>query len=60
MPRKKYCDVTGHSTNYKDKESGLFFLDLTVFQYLKTVPKTSKDQYLQLRGVDRSNLLFQI
>lgn len=60
IPRKKYCDITGFATNYKDKETGMFFADKTVHQYLKTVPKTVKDQYLSLRGVERTNPLFQV
>lgn len=60
LPKKRYCDITGYPTSYKDKESGLFYLDAQVYQYSKTLPKSAKDQYLSLRGVDRSNPLFTL
>lgn len=58
LPRKKYCDVTGYSTVYRDKDTGLMFADHSVYQYLKSLPKSAKDQYLALRGVDKNPFAF--
>ena len=58
LPPPKFCDITGYEvipclikTKYKDKETGLYYFDKIVFNYVKSLPKPYIDQYLQLRKV---------
>lgn len=48
-PMKKYCDFTGLEANYVDKTSGLHYHDLKAFNYMKAIPKSTKDQYYRIR-----------
>jgi INO80 complex subunit C len=48
-PRKRYCDITGFKTNYKDAESGMYFKDSGVLQYLRTLNKAVKEYYVKMR-----------
>ena len=50
MPQKKYCDITGYETTYKDPASGLYFKDYVVQQYIKHLSKSVKDQYVSIRN----------
>ena len=55
LPKKRYCDITGFETNYCDKESGLYFENLAIYQYMKTMPKSVKDQLLAMRKALKTN-----
>lgn len=50
LPKKKYCDVTGYETNYRDKSTGLYFKDHAILQYLKNLSKSEKDSYIGVRN----------
>ncbi|TID25103.1 putative trans-2-enoyl-CoA reductase [Venturia nashicola] len=49
-PKKKYCDVTGIPTTYTDPKSGLNYYNAEVYKYIRTLPQSTVEQYLSLRG----------
>lgn len=49
-PKKKYCDVTGIPTTYTDPKSGLNYYNAEVYKYIRSLPQSTVEQYLSLRG----------
>lgn len=45
-PAKKYCDVTGFETKYKDPITQLYYADGIVFSYVRNLSKISVETYL--------------
>jgi len=50
-PVKKYCDITGFESKYKDGSSGLNYADKFVYAHIKTISRPIVDQYLGLRKI---------
>jgi INO80 complex subunit C len=55
IPAKKYCDITGFETRYKDKNSGLYYYDKFVYKYIQGLTKPVIDEYLKLRKINITN-----
>ncbi|EAS07791.3 chromatin-remodeling complex protein, putative (macronuclear) [Tetrahymena thermophila SB210] len=55
-PQKKYCDITGFESKYKDKSSGLQYHDKYVYEYINTsVSRPMVEQFLSLRKINVNN-----
>ncbi|KYQ91074.1 hypothetical protein DLAC_07977 [Tieghemostelium lacteum] len=50
VPTKKYCDITGLSSNYTDPKSSLRYYDSSVFKVIQKLTDDVKEAYLNLRG----------
>lgn len=48
--QKRYCDVTGLPAPYIDPKSRLRYHDKEVFSYIRSLPQSVAEQYLEARG----------
>ncbi|KAH6660703.1 hypothetical protein BKA67DRAFT_62838 [Truncatella angustata] len=48
--QKRYCDITGLPAPYMDPKSRLRYHDKEVFGYIRTLPQSVTEQYLEARG----------
>ncbi|KAI9308079.1 YL1 nuclear protein C-terminal domain-containing protein [Cunninghamella echinulata] len=49
-PQKKYCDITGLSSNYTDPKSGLRYHNAEIYQYVRTLGVPNIQAYLASRN----------
>jgi INO80 complex subunit C len=47
---KRYCDVTGLAAPYLDPKSRMRYHDKEVFGFIRTLPQSVAEQYLEARG----------
>eukprot|EP00825_Cyclidium_porcatum_P048351 TRINITY_DN8102_c0_g1_i1.p3 TRINITY_DN8102_c0_g1~~TRINITY_DN8102_c0_g1_i1.p3 ORF type:complete len:124 (+),score=22.89 TRINITY_DN8102_c0_g1_i1:199-570(+) len=50
-PAKKYCDITGFETNYKDRNTGLYYHDKYIYNYIKNLSRPAIEQFLSIRKI---------
>jgi INO80 complex subunit C len=49
LSKKKYCDITGFESNYKDPRTGLRFYNADIYKIVSTLSEPIKNQYLSMR-----------
>jgi INO80 complex subunit C len=49
LPKRKYCDITGFESNYKDPSTGLRYYNSEIYKIVGTLTEPIKNQYLALR-----------
>ncbi|KAI5866926.1 hypothetical protein GGS23DRAFT_296557 [Durotheca rogersii] len=47
---KRYCDITGLPAPYLDPKSRLRYHDREMFGFIRTLPQSATEQYLEARG----------
>ncbi|KAI1325491.1 YL1 nuclear protein C-terminal domain-containing protein [Xylariaceae sp. FL0255] len=47
---KRYCDITGLPAPYLDPKSRLRYHNKEVFSFIRTIPQSGAEQYLEARG----------
>ena len=49
LPKKKYCDFTGLTSNYNELHTGIRYYNSQIYKMSQTIPQPIKDQYLNIR-----------
>ena len=49
LPKKKYCDFTGLTSNYNELHTGIRYYNSQIYKMSQNIPQPIKDQYLNIR-----------
>ena len=49
LPKKKYCDFTGLTSNYNELHTGIRYYNSKIYKMSQNIPQPIKDQYLNIR-----------
>ena len=49
LPKKKYCDFTGLTSNYNELHTGIRYYNSKIYKMSQNIPQPIKDQYLTIR-----------
>ncbi|KAM0678193.1 hypothetical protein BDAP_001207 [Binucleata daphniae] len=58
-PNKKICDITGLVANYICPRTGLYYYDLSVYEYIRDLKIETAQNYIALRNFARNLYSFQ-
>ena len=49
LPKKKYCDFTGLTSNYNELHTGIRYYNSQIYKMSQNIAQPIKDQYLNIR-----------